>query len=62
MADEGEDYDDQYDEDLDMADDGALLEDAQKKDLGNELMRFHPEARIDTIETVTMDLQLTNEC
>jgi DNA-directed RNA polymerase I, II, and III subunit RPABC2 len=61
MADEGEDYDDQYvDDDLDLADDGALVEDAQKKDLGNELMRFHPEARIDTIETVTMDLQLTN--
>lgn len=60
MADEGEDYDDQYDEDMDLADDGALVEDAQKKDLGNELMRFHPEARIDTIETVTMDLQLTN--
>ena len=60
MADEGEDYDDQYDEDMDLADDGALVEDAQKKDLGNELMRFHPEARIDTVETVTMDLQLTN--
>jgi DNA-directed RNA polymerase subunit K/omega len=60
MADEGEDYDDQYDEDIDMAEDGALVEDAQKKDLGNELMRFHPEARIDTIESVTMDLQLTN--
>jgi DNA-directed RNA polymerase subunit K/omega len=60
MADEAEDYDDQYDEDIDLAEDGALVEDAQKKDLGNELMRFHPEARIDTIESVTMDLQLTN--
>jgi DNA-directed RNA polymerase subunit K/omega len=60
MADEEGDYDDQYDEDLDMAEDGALVEETQKKDLGNELLRFHPEARIDTIETVTLDLQLTN--
>jgi len=58
MADE-EDYDDQYDEDMDLAEDGALLEDTQKKDLGNELMRFHPKARIDTVESVAMDIQLT---
>ena len=61
MADDAEDYDDQYiDEEVDLAEDGALAEDAQKKDLGNELMRFHPEARIDTLETVSMDIQLTN--
>jgi DNA-directed RNA polymerase I, II, and III subunit RPABC2 len=63
MADEdgGDDYD-QYDEDVDAMDDGAegALEDAQKKDLGNELMRYHPEARIDTIESVSMDILLTN--
>jgi DNA-directed RNA polymerase subunit K/omega len=60
MADDEGDYEDQYEEDLDLADDGALLEDTQKRDLGNELMRFHPEARIDTIESVAMDIQLTN--
>jgi DNA-directed RNA polymerase subunit K/omega len=61
MADDAEDYDDQYiDEEVDLAEDSALAEDAQKKDLGNELMRFHPEARIDTLETVSMDIQLTN--
>lgn len=63
MADEGGDDDyDQYDEEVEMADDMAegALEDAQKKDLGNELMRFHPEARIDTIESVSMDILLTN--
>jgi DNA-directed RNA polymerase subunit K/omega len=61
MADDAEDYDEQYvDEDIDLAEDGAVLEDVQRKDLGNELMRFHPEARIDTLETVSMDIQLTN--
>lgn len=61
MADDAEDYDEQYvDEDVDLAEDGALAEDVQRKDLGNELMRFHPEARIDTLETVSMDIQLTN--
>jgi hypothetical protein len=59
MADD-EDYEEQYDEEVDLVEDGILLEDAQKKDLGNELMRFHPEARIDTIESVSMDIQLTN--
>jgi DNA-directed RNA polymerase I, II, and III subunit RPABC2 len=63
MADEdnGDEYD-QYDEDGDIGDDMAegALEDAQKKDLGNELMRYHPEARIDTIESVSMDILLTN--
>jgi len=60
MADEDGDYEEQYEDEPDTAEDGALIEDAQKKDLGNELMRFHPEARIDTIESVSMDLQLTN--
>ena len=60
MADDEGDYEDQYEEDLDLGEDGALLEDTQKRDLGNELMRFHPEARIDTIESVAMDIQLTN--
>jgi len=60
MADDDGDYEEQYDDELDLAEDGALLEDTQKKDLGNELMRFHPEARIDTIESVAMDIQLTN--
>jgi len=61
MADDADDYDDQYvDEEIDLAEDGAVAEDTQRKDLGNELMRFHPEARIDTVETVSMDIQLTN--
>jgi DNA-directed RNA polymerase subunit K/omega len=60
MADDEGDYEEQYDDELDLAEDGALVEDTQKKDLGNELMRFHPEARIDTIESVAMDIQLTN--
>jgi DNA-directed RNA polymerase subunit K/omega len=37
-----------------------IVEDTQKRDLGNELLKFHPEARIDTIESVSMDLILTN--
>jgi DNA-directed RNA polymerase subunit K/omega len=60
MADDEDNYDDQYEEELDLVEDSALLEDTQKKDLGNELLRFHPEARIDTIESVSMDIQLTN--
>jgi DNA-directed RNA polymerase I, II, and III subunit RPABC2 len=60
MADDEGDYEDQYDDEVDLAEDGAILEEAQKKDLGNELLRFHPEARIDTIESVSMDIQLTN--
>jgi DNA-directed RNA polymerase subunit K/omega len=53
--------DDQYDEELEIDDDAnALLEDSQKKDLGNELLKFHPEARIDTIESISMDMLLTN--
>ena len=59
MAEE-EEYDEQYDEEIDVIEDGNALEDSQKKDLGNELMRFHPEARIDTIESISMDIQLTN--
>ena len=52
------DYEEEYEE-LDTADDDGL-EDAQKKDLGIELMKFHPEARIDTIESISMDCILTN--
>ena len=58
-ADDGE-YDEQYDEDVDLVEDTAALEETQKRDLGNELLRFHPEARIDTIESVSMDIHLTN--
>ena len=58
MDQEDGDYEEEY-EDGDLADDD-MLEDAQKKDLGNELMKFHPEARIDTIESISMDIQLTN--
>lgn len=55
-----DDYDDQvYDEEVDVVDDGAL-EENQKKDLGNELLKMHPEARIDTIESISMDILLTN--
>ena len=53
MADDEGDYEEQYDEEIDLAEDGALLvEETQKKDLGNELLRIHPEARVDTIESV----------
>jgi DNA-directed RNA polymerase subunit K/omega len=59
MADD-EQYDyDNYDEDQEL-DDDMIVEDTQKRDLGNELLKFHPEARIDTIESVSMDLILTN--
>lgn len=61
MAEDEGDYEEHFDEEVDIVDDGALLaEDNQKRDLGNELLRFHPEARIDTIETVSLDIQLTN--
>ena len=45
MADD-EQYDDvdQYDEEQEVEDD-IILEGEQKKDLGRELLRFHPEAR-----------------
>jgi DNA-directed RNA polymerase I, II, and III subunit RPABC2 len=56
---EDEEYDDQYEEEVDLAEEGAV-EENQKKDLGNELLRFHPEARIDTIESISMDIHLTN--
>ena len=58
-ADDG-DYEEQYDEDVDLVEDVAALEESQKRDLGNELLRFHPEARVDTIEAVSMDIHLTN--
>jgi DNA-directed RNA polymerase I, II, and III subunit RPABC2 len=59
MAEE-EQYDyDEYNEDQEIEDD-MIIEDTQKRDLGNELLKFHPEARIDTIESVSMDLILTN--
>jgi DNA-directed RNA polymerase subunit K/omega len=55
-----DDYDDQqYDDDIDIVEDGAL-EETQKKDLGIELLKLHPEARIDTIESISMDILLTN--
>jgi len=53
------DYEEEYIEEGDMADDDGL-EDTQKKDLGNELMKFHPEARIDTVESISMEILLTN--
>jgi len=65
MADRDDDAGDDYDEYDEVAEvggedvDGAL-EESHKKDLGNELMRLHPEARIDTIESVSMDILLTN--
>jgi DNA-directed RNA polymerase subunit K/omega len=60
MADD-EQYDDvdQYDEEQEVEDD-IILEGEQKKDLGRELLRFHPEARLDTIESVALDIVLTN--
>ena len=58
MADDFED-DEHYEEEIDLVDDiGA--EETHKKDIGNELLRFHPEARIDTIESISMDVLLTN--
>jgi len=57
--DDGDYEDDQFADD-DIVEDSDALEDAQKKDLGNELMKFHPEARIDTIESISMDIMLTN--
>jgi DNA-directed RNA polymerase subunit K/omega len=59
MADDEQYDDDAYDEELEV-DDDLIIEDNQKRDFGNELLRFHPEARIDTIESVSMDLILTN--
>ena len=58
---EADDYEDDqaYEEEIDTAEDGAI-EDAHKKDVGNELLKFHPEARIDTVESVAMDILLTN--
>jgi hypothetical protein len=55
-----EDYeeDQAYDDDL-VEDEIIITEESQKKDLGNELMKFHPEARIDTIESISMDILLT---
>ena len=52
-----EEYDDvPYDDDV-LEDEAMILtEESQKKDLGNELMKFHPEARIDTIESISMDI------
>ena len=49
--------DDQYD-DEDIIEEDDLLEDNYKKDFGNELLKFHPEARVDTIESVAMDIIL----
>jgi DNA-directed RNA polymerase I, II, and III subunit RPABC2 len=60
MAEEEYFEDDVYDEELEVANDDIALEEAHKKDVGNELLKFHPEARIDTIESVAMDIVLTN--
>ena len=55
-----EEYDDVPYEDDALEDEAMILtEESQKKDLGNELMKFHPEARIDTIESISMDILLT---
>jgi DNA-directed RNA polymerase subunit K/omega len=55
-----DDYEDvQYDDEPDLAEDNGV-EEAQKKDLGIELLKLHPEARIDTIESISMDIILTN--
>ena len=53
-----DDYEDIVEDD--MLEDDIIVEENQKKDLGNELMKFHPEARIDTIESISMDILLTN--
>ena len=60
MADDDQ-YDDteQYEEDQEVTDD-IFVEGEQKKDLSKELLKFHPEARLDTIESVALDLILTN--
>jgi DNA-directed RNA polymerase subunit K/omega len=58
MADD-EDYEDTYDEGNEVEEDMELDEDIKKRDLGNELLKFHPEARIDTLESVQQSLLLT---
>jgi DNA-directed RNA polymerase I, II, and III subunit RPABC2 len=61
MADDDQ-YDmdgDQYEEEQDI-DDDALISGEQKRDLERELLRFHPEALLDTIESVAMGVVLTN--
>jgi DNA-directed RNA polymerase subunit K/omega len=58
MADADEDYED-YEEDMEVEEDMELDEDIKKRDLGNELLKFHPEARIDTVESVEQSLLLT---
>jgi DNA-directed RNA polymerase subunit K/omega len=59
MADDEQYDDDQYVEEEEVVDE-MEIENNQVKDFGNELLRFHPEARIDTIESVSMDVILTN--
>jgi DNA-directed RNA polymerase subunit K/omega len=59
MADDEQYDDDQYVEEEEVVDE-MEIENNQVKDFGNELLRFHPEARIDTIESVSMDAILTN--
>jgi DNA-directed RNA polymerase subunit K/omega len=53
----------EFEEDFEI-DEGALEQSGkrqqEKKDLGNELLKFHPEARIDTVESTAMDTLLTN--
>jgi len=60
MADDEQYDDDAYVEDEEVVEDEMTIENNQVKDFGNELLRFHPEARIDTIESVSMDIILTN--
>ena len=51
-----------FENEIEIEEEG-VLEDArqqQKKDIGYELLKHHPEARIDTIESVSMDTLLNN--
>jgi len=59
MADDEDYEDDVYDEGREVEEDMELDEDIKKRDLGNELLKFHPEARIDTVDSVQQSLLLT---
>lgn len=58
MADD-EYYEDTYEEDVEIEEDMELDEDVKRHDIGNELLKFHPESRIDTVESVEQNLLLT---
>jgi DNA-directed RNA polymerase subunit K/omega len=60
MADDEGDYEDVYEEEVEMEDDLELDDDVKQRDLGNELLKLHPEARIDTLESVEQALPLLN--